>query len=53
MTLLSVLFTLFGGLVFLSFAYIINVAHVKKSLFENGLVIEEEPMNEDRKSVFD
>lgn len=38
---------------FLRFAYIINVAQVKKSLFEQGLIIEEEPMNADRKSVFD
>ena len=43
MTLVSVLMTLVAGLVFLSFAYIMNVAQVKRSLFEGGLIVEEEP----------
>ena len=30
-----------------------NVAQVKKSLFEVGLIVEEEPLYPDRKSVFD
>ena len=53
LTLLSVLLTLVAGLVFISFAYIMNVAQVKKSLFEVGLIVEEEPLYPDRKSVFD
>ena len=53
MTLVSVLMTLIAGLVFLSFAYIMNVAQVKRSLYECGLVVEEETLNTDRKSKFD
>jgi hypothetical protein len=53
MTLVSVFMTLIAGLVFLSFAYIMNVAQVKRSLYECGLVVEEETLNTDRKSKFD
>jgi hypothetical protein len=43
LTLTSVLLTLVGGLFFLRFAYILNVAQVKRSLFESGLIVDEEP----------
>ncbi len=38
---LSILLTLLSGLIFLSFAYIFHLAHIKKSLFESGLIVDE------------
>ena len=42
LTLTSVLMTLVGGLIFLRFAYVLNVAQVKRSLFESGIIVDEE-----------
>lgn len=42
LTLFSVLLTLVGGLIFLRFAYVLNVAQVKRSLFESGILVDEE-----------
>ncbi len=38
---LSILLTLLSGLIFLSFAYIFHLAHIQKSLFESGLIVDE------------
>ncbi len=38
---LSALLTMFSGLIFLFFAYILHVAHIKKSLFDSGLLVDE------------
>ena len=45
LSLVSILMTLVGGLLFLRFAYVLNIAHKKKSLFESGLLVEEESEN--------
>ena len=42
LTLFSVLLTLVGGLIFLRFAYVLNVAQVKRSLYESGILVDEE-----------
>ena len=34
--------TLVGKLTFLLFAYVLNVAQVKRSLFESGILVDEE-----------
>ena len=38
---LSILLTLLSGLIFLSFAYIFHLAHIQKSLFDSGLIVDE------------
>jgi hypothetical protein len=42
LTLTSVLLTLVGGLIFLRFTYVLNIARVKRSLFESGIIVDEE-----------
>jgi hypothetical protein len=53
LAILSCMWTLASGLIFLAFAYATHTAHLKKSLFESGIMVEEEPLSRDKKSVFD
>lgn len=45
LTLISVLLSLVGGLLFLFFAYVLKMAMIEKSLFESGILVLEEPEN--------